>query len=229
MIIMNAVAGCLIFFSAGSHFAGSKMVTEFCDDIAFYLDAGAEELLPMRLQFFVPCLTSPVFLFLEDYFVIGSVRRCEDLTETLNKTNVWAEQPTPVSDSVPRWFNVSSPWYAMKIEDITDSQLRAEAKLKLEDAVSFARIWQLIDDNRHCRFSKNEMRGEQFLFCTYLRVSLDMLTLTQVVGALLIVIITGIGIPAIKKFEYAGFVAFKGRFNAGNQAAHRVPRAKRKQ
>jgi hypothetical protein len=225
---MKAVAGCFIFFSAGTHFTGAKMVDEFCDDIAFHLGPGADDLLPMRLQFFIPCLSSPVFPFLEDYFVIGAVQRCERLTDVLSSTNVWLGEPTPVSESVPRWFNVSSPWYAEKIENITDDTLREYAKLKLTDAVDFASTWQLIDNNRHCRFSKAEMHGEQFLFCTYMRVSLDMLTLTQVVGAILLVIITCIGIPAIKKFEYAGFVGFKGRFNAGNQAPHRAPKAKRK-
>jgi hypothetical protein len=192
------------------------------------LDAGTDDMLPMRLQFFVPCLSSPVFPFLQDYFVIGSVRRCETLTDTLSQTNVWDSEPTPVRDSVPRWFNVSSPWYAQKIGNITDSRLRAEAKGKLDDAINFARIWQMIDDHAHCRLSKAEMRGEQFLFCTYMRVSLDMLTLTQVIGGILLVIITCIGIPAIKKLEYAGFVGFKGRFNAGNQAPQRAPKAKRK-
>jgi hypothetical protein len=225
MIIMNGVAGCLIFFSAGAHFAGAKMVFEFCDDIAFYLDAGADELLPMRLQFFVPCLSSPVFPFLQDYFVIGSVRRCESLTDTLRETNVWDNE---LMYSVPRWFNVSSPWYAQKIENISDNALKQEARQKLGDAVSFARVWQLVDDNRQCRFSREEMRGERFLFCTYMRISLDMLTLTQIVGAILLVIITCIGIPAVKKFEYAGFVGFEGRFNAGNQAPQRSPKAKRK-
>jgi hypothetical protein len=85
-----------------------------------------------------------------------------------------------------------------------EADLRKKALAAQQSAAHFAHIFSLIEKNQQCRTSKETLIGENFLLCTYLRENLEMLTLTQILGGILIIIVTIVGIPAIKKFEWAG-------------------------
>ena len=64
--------------------------------------------------------------------------------------------------------------------------------------------------------------------CEYTKDNLDCITVTQLCGCLLVIIITCIGIPAIKKFEWAGNANLGGLNQKRNFAgSKKKPRAKR--
>jgi hypothetical protein len=110
---------------------------------------------------------------------------------------------------------------------IPEADIKAAATTALEGAIAWSELFMILDRNQQCKPSKDAITGENFLFCTYLRDNLDMLTLTQVVGALLLLIITIVGIPAIKKFEWAGNAGLNGVFNGQRKVNLNKARAKR--
>jgi hypothetical protein len=228
MICLNAIASIFIFFSAGTHFAGSKILVEYCDEISFYLDPQNKDVIPMRLQYFTPCVASPVFPYVQEYYIINGVMNCEKLKDAFNESNLWHDEDATLRNSPPTLWNVSHTFYAQKIGEIDNVTLAAEANDAREKAMYWSSLFFILDENQQCKHSKETMSGENFLFCTYLRDNLDMLTLTQVVGAVLILVITGLGIPAIKKFEWAGNANLAGMFNGQRRANLNRARAKRK-
>ena len=73
-----------------------------------------------------------------------------------------------------------------------------------KNAVNKSTYLIYLESFEQCTYSRNEIKEENFLFCTYMKDSIDMITLTQFIGCILIIIITITGIDAIKKFEWAG-------------------------
>jgi hypothetical protein len=193
----------------------------------YYLREGNDEYLPMRLQFFVPCVASPVFPYMQDYYVVNAVTDVDEFNELLSQTNLWNDPKSPLRDSPPYWFNISHDYYRSEIGRITDPSLREMIAKKYENVTEFIKVFKILDENQHCLYSKGEIREERFLFCTYLKDNLDMITVTQVIGSILLVIITIIGIPAIRKFEWAGRANLVGMFNGQKKVKKPHARAKR--
>jgi hypothetical protein len=228
MIIVTTLATTIIFFSAGAHFAGSKMVYEFCDEIELYLSPNNEDPLPKRLQFFTPCLDSPVFPYIQDYYVVSAVEATNVINELFKQSNVWADPNSMLSVSPAYWFNVSSEYYKTQIQLTTDETLRDSLNANYANATASVSLYQSLAQHRKCAYSKNEMREEKFLFCTYTRNNLDMSTVSQIVGAILLIIIVLTGIPAIRKFEWAGNANLMGVVNGGQKVNNASPKAKRR-
>jgi hypothetical protein len=228
MIVVTTIATTINFFSAGAHFAGSKIIYEYCDEIDLYLDTNNEDPLPKRLQFFVPCVDSPVFPFIQDWFVVNAVESTDGVNSLFKQTNMWTDPTSLLSISPAFWFNISLDWYKSEIELTDNATLKAALSEQYNTAIAAVDRFQLLDQHRKCAYSKNEMRQEKFLFCTYSRHSLDMSTATQVAGAVLLIIIVVTGIPAIRKFEWAGNANLVGVANGGQRVNTAGPRAKRK-
>jgi hypothetical protein len=227
MVGCNSVAVAMIFFSAGFHFTGSKIIYEYCDGIDYYL-TNEDEVIPQRLQFFVPCVASPVFPYIQDYFVINSVLMVDALNAELRKTTLFGLYSNDYVHSPAQWFNVTDKFYLGVINEIAENETRDAIMSQYLNVTAFVKILLMIDDNAHCKYSKEEMKAENFLMCIYLKDNLDMLTCTQAVGAILLVLITLTGIPAIRKFEWAGHANMGGVLNAGARGAPKGARAKRK-
>ena len=228
MIILNTVAGTIIFFSAGAHFAGSKIVYEYCDEMDYYLELGNAEVIPTRLQFFMPCIASPVFPFIQDYYAINSILLIDDFTAKMKGTNVWNDEKTKLQYSPAHWFNVTDEFYPIQIEKLDDEAKKTEAQTAYDKAVNFTNLLLILDENAQCAYSKSEMRAEHFLMCKYMKDNLDMLTMSQAVGGVLLLIITFSGIPAIREFEWAGRANLGGILNGQKKFSGKKARPKRK-
>ena len=267
MVVMNTVSTVFFFFSTGCHFAGSKILYEYCDEINYYLsDAHFSEHIPMRLQFFIPCVNSPVFNYINDYFAQNAIIKINDLQSEINSnicsdidkdepvvdtnppeadpSTPGADPSTPAGDesgavilsendenelkkqfchSPPFWFNVTDEYYS-SYEGIKNN----DKYLKLlEDARVWATSLVSLDNQRQCKYSKDKMRQENFLMCAYTKDNLDMLMISQAVGCILVVIITCIGLPAIKKFEWAGYANLGGINAKSNKFIGKKAKAKR--
>jgi hypothetical protein len=227
MIILNTIATIFIFFSAGTHFAGSKMLVEYCDEIDYFLEPSNSEIIPMRLQFFAPCVASPVFPLIQDYYIVNMVMKCDELNGLFNESEIWDEVGSPLKYSPATFWNVSSSFYKDKIGKMPETELRERAEIVVEEAVNWSQMFQVMDRNQQCRPSKETIDGEYFLFCIYLKSNLDMLTMTQLIGGILIIVITAVALPAIKKFEWAGNANLAGVFNGQRRANLNRARAKR--
>jgi hypothetical protein len=227
MLGCNCVSCTIIFFSAGTHFAGSKIIFEYCDEIHYYLEDGNTDIIPMRLQFFVPCIASPLFPFLEQYYIVNAVQRVDTFNELLRTTNVYRQKGSLLRDSLAFWFNVSDPYYALVINETENVTLREQLTESHADAAYFAELLTILKANEHCDFSKAAMRDEQWLMCVYAKDNLDMLTAFQVVGAVLLAIITVIAVPAVREFAYAGKADFGGILNGGRKIGGPKAKAKR--
>ncbi|KAH0792566.1 hypothetical protein GPJ56_003551 [Histomonas meleagridis] len=216
MVVLNAIACVFFFVSTGIHFAGSKIIYEYCDEISFYIDDSTVENIPMRLQFFVPCVNSPLYPVFEDHYVILAVN-------SVNEFNDKMVEYYPITNaSKAYWFNITDPYYQQISANRTDlNALYAQAKNKSTNLAN-------LESMKQCEFSKNEMRGEKFLFCSYMKDNLDMLMLSQFVGCILIIIITSIGVSAIKKFEWAGNAGLGGIAASAATKKKTKPRAKRR-
>jgi hypothetical protein len=223
MVGVNCVATAIIFFSAGAHFAGSKMVFEFCDEIAYYLEDGNTDPIPMRLQYFVPSVRAPVFPYITNYFAVTAVEAVEQLIKKWKESNTWSivKHVQPVS------FNVSEPFYAEQVGATTNETVRGELQGLLENAAPFSRFLKAIDVNDQSTHTRSILRDEKFLTCSYLKDNMDMLAAAQVVGAVLLAIVTALGVPAIKQFAYAGKARLGGVLN-GNRGGGGGGKAKAK-
>lgn len=251
MVSMNTVSSVFFFFSTGCHFAGSKILYEYCNEINFYLsDAHFSEQIPMRLQYFIPCVNSPVFNYINDYFAQNTIEKINKLQDTINENccNKILADENPDGDtgedpggdtgedpggnpgtrkklddqsilqfcqSPPFWFNITDEYYQDELSGDSkclgeNKQCGAELQNLLKEAVVWANSLIALDNQRQCLYSKNRMKQEDFLMCAYTKDNLDMLMMSQAVGCILVVIITCIGLPAIKKFEWAGYANMGG-------------------
>jgi hypothetical protein len=91
---------------------------------------------------------------------------------------------------------------------------RIVGELSGEDRIDeWTNLFFALDQNPQCKHSKDVLVGEKFLFCIYLRDNLDMLTLSQVIGAVLIVVLPTVAMPAVTKFEWEGNANLAGMFH----------------
>jgi hypothetical protein len=158
----------------------------------------------------VPCIDSPVIPFIRDYFVVNAAILIDVLNSKLKDTVLWDHPNISLRTAPPEWFNVSDPFYGDAIELILDNAVKTDIKDVRANASAFAGILRILDDAEHCWPSKRVMKNQQFLFCSYTRDNADMITMTQGVGALLLLILTMLGIPAINEFKYVESAMKKG-------------------
>jgi hypothetical protein len=159
--------------------------------------------------------------------VINSVLGVREINDLFSQTNVWSDPTSQLRYSPAHWFNISDEYYRSEIQKITDPNLKQTIEIQYDNVTKFVGIFQLFQDHQHCRYTKSEMRGEQFLFCTYMKSNLDMITMSQVVGAILLIMCTLTAIPAIRKFEWAGRANLHGVLNGGKLLKNAQPRPKR--
>jgi len=199
MVVLSGFSGTLLFFSFGIHFTGSKLMREFCREMVPYLEADNDLFIPMKLQYFIPCINSPLYPYLSNHFFVNAV------LETQNLTNmIIANGPASLQTRLPSLLNVTNSTYLTEISTISDTTIRNALINQLNKAIAVAKPAQIIDQSQTCRWSKNKLREQEFLMCSYTRDSLDMLMCSQGIGAVLLVCITFSAIPAIKMFEWAG-------------------------
>jgi hypothetical protein len=74
----------------------------------------------------------------------------------------------------------------------------------MESVTEFVALLRLLEDSKSCTASREIMRQQQFLFCTYLRDNLDMLTITQLIGGAVLVMLTWTAVFSINLFRFAG-------------------------
>ena len=229
MVVMNTVSAVFFFFSTGVHYAGSKLIFDYCGEIEYYLtDRHWHDRIPMRLQFFIPCVNSPLFEFITDYFSQLSISAINDLKESYQSTPVYTNPETKLMYSPPMWFNVSDQYYLNLFQSIPNQNQRNDVLSKYNIAVNRSNELSIVDRHSLCSYSKERLREESFLMCEYTKDNLDCITVTQLCGCLLVIIITCIGIPAIKKFEWAGNANLGGLNQKRNFAgSKKKPRAKR--
>ena len=197
MVILFTVADLLFFISFGIHFAGSKLVYDFCNEIGNYIDMNSEDMIPMRLQYFVPCVNSPVFPFIKNHMYFQALKNLGDFKTAYQTAQTEIDAATdPVLTAT--WENFSLiEEYVTSLNNEAISKQYANTKNATNQMV-------LIEQSTTCRWSKNEMRLDEWLLCTYAKDNLDMIMITQGAGCIVLLILTILGIPAIKRFKFAG-------------------------
>jgi hypothetical protein len=201
MVVCNGISLVLVFFSAGTHFAGSKIISEYCGETEYFLSGvGLGEPLPQRLQFFVPCVDSPVLPYIQDHFVVASAVAIGAVRTAFQTTSIWEN----VKDALPEWFNVTDEFYTKQIAEVRNESQRGELEVQIANARALSRFLVVFEESNTCSTTREIMREHEFLFCTYLRDNLDMLTMTQVLGGVLIAGLTGLGVMSLNLFRYAG-------------------------
>lgn len=219
MVILFAVADCLFFFSFGIHFSGSKIIYDFCTDVDPYLDPGNDEFLPLRLQFFVPCVSSPIFPFINDYFNYYGLDATQKFIDHAKSNNY-----TEIVEKYVQWFNISDSSVSEAVNTKKDDSSLASL---YETALNKTSIMTIIDQSMTCRWSKNELRLDSFLLCTYAKDNIDMIMMTQGLGCIVLIVLTLLGIPAIKRFKYAGNANLEGVLDANKRFMGKKAKAKR--
>lgn len=213
MVWMNTVSTVFFFFSTGCHFAGAKIIYEYCDEISYYIkDSNYGEQIPMRLQFFIPCVNSPLFAYINDYFAQDAISSIDALRSSIQSSEALTEA---LENSPPFWFNITDDYYKGIFGAMTSDETNRTIEKNYEESLKQSIYLQALTNQNQCIFSKNEMKSENFLMCSYTKDNLDMLTLTQAIGCLLVVIITCIGLPAIRKFAWAGANNMGGVLDGG--------------
>jgi hypothetical protein len=218
MVIFSIVGAFILVFSFSLHFAGSKILREFCTDTGSYFDERNERFLPQRLQFFIQCVNSPLYSFISDYYIINAMLKTQDFASLL-----------PASESkIPTYNNISDVYYQQLVKSEANPAKRANMQQKLNAAVNFSNSTQVVDRSMTCRWSREMYRNEQYLMCVYTADAIEMLMLSQGIAAFLMIIITFIAMSAIKKFKWAASVNMKSTFELNNGFAGRPARPKRK-
>lgn len=229
MIIMLSVSGALFFFSFGAHFSGSKMIFEFCQDVSSILDnPNDHDIMPLRLQFFVPCISSPLYPFIGDIFTMKAQNATNFFIDNLKDDPAY-KASKEIQETLPYWFNISAKYYRDFINNnVTDESSRIKLGTILTNSINEIKPMSILAETQTCDWSKEQLRLERFQLCVYAKDNCDMLMVTQLCSAVLVVIITCLGFPAIKKFQWAGNANYRGVLNGGQKkVGGKQPRAKR--
>lgn len=222
MVILFAVSDCLFFFSFGIHLSGSKLLLDYCTEIAEYIAPSNDQFLPMRLQFFVPCVSSPVFPFIEDHFLYKSLTGVDEFIKQCKDSNCNNES----NYTYIQWYNFTELDTKLVYEGVDEGKKENLAKL-FTNTSSYTAAAVVIEDSVTCRFTKDEIYQDQFLLCVYTKDNLYMMMITQFAGCILLIILTILGIPAIKRFKYAGNANINGVLDANKRFMGRHAKAKR--
>ena len=215
MVILFAVADLLFFISFGIHFAGSKIIYEFCDEIQEYISDEYDDMIPMRLQYFIPCVNSPVFPFVKNNFYFWALKNVSALNQKLEASgNTNYTYPAD-------WSNVTE--YYSIVQEIGTTDI----KETYEQTVNATTQMTIIEQSVTCRWSRNELKQDQWLLCTYAKDNLDMIMLTQLAGCIVLFVLTILGIPAIKRFKFAGNANLGGVLDGNKGFMNKHAKAKR--
>ena len=218
MVILSIIGGAILLFSFCYHFTFAKILREFCTDSGTYVDERNDQFLPQRLQYFLPCLNSPLYSYISDHYFINAILETQNFANSITDPNIYK----------PTFNNVSSTYYSDYVASISDQATKESLQKQLTTATNISELALVIDQSQTCRWTKTKLRDEQFLMCSFTMDAVEMLTLTQAVAALLMVIITYIAIGAIKKFKWAATVNNKGLNQNNGGFAGRPPTNKRK-
>jgi hypothetical protein len=213
MVILFTVADLLFFFSFGIHFAGSKIIYDFCSEIDNYINDDYDDMIPMRLQYFIPCVNSPVFPFVKNNFYFNGLT-------SVNEFNALAqglENFTYPAD----WTNIT------EYKSLVDKSDNAELKTAYGKAENTTKQMTIIEQSVTCRWSRNELKLDKWLLCTYAKDNLDMIMLTQLAGCVVLFVLTVLGIPAIKRFKFAGNANLGGILDGNKGFMNKHAKAKR--
>jgi hypothetical protein len=213
MVILFAIADCLFFISFGIHFAGSKIFFEFCEEIEEYTNEEYDDMIPMRLQYFIPCVNSPVFPFVKDYFyftALSDVHKFNEKLESLGETQADAT-----------WKNIS------EYENIVNKKKNTELTAKYNSALNSTNQMIIIEQSVTCRWSREQLKQDKWLLCIYAKDNLNMIMITQLVGSIVLFILTILGIPAIKRFKFAGNANLGGVLDGNKVFMGKRAKAKR--
>ena len=196
MVVLSMVGGSVLLFSFTYHFAFAKSMREFCTDSGTYIDSRNQQFLPQRLQFFIPCISSPLYSFLSDHYYINALLETTQFSKELDYLK---ESNAEINFYTPTFNNVSAKSYS----DIVTTTNNNTLKKVYDDAVNISTIALIIDESRTCRWTKDRLKDEQFLMCSFTMDAVERLILTQAVAGVIMFIITGFAIRAIKIFKYA--------------------------
>ena len=223
MVILFAISDCLFFFSFGIHLAGSKLVLDYCSEIEDYTSPKNDEFLPMRLQYFVPCVSSPVYPFIQDRFIYKCLTSLDEFKDLCNKSNCTDLHKNITWDQIiNESITAESFFYPGEATANHDNITTHLADTKKKCVATM-----VIENSTTCRWSKNTIYQDKFLLCTYTKDNLYMMMITQFAGSILLVILTILGIPAIKRFKYAGNANINGILDANKRFMGRHAKAKR--
>ena len=207
MLILTCVSGALSSISLGVHFTGSKLVYEYCTEIREYYEEETTDIIPMRLQYFVSCVNSPLYPFIEQSYLVKTVTAVEDLSASMHDAGL--SDFDPIS-----WKNVSNTVYYDLINSVADSGKKTALLAQYSNCTERAKIMQVFEQSETCEYSKQELRDDDFLMCSYAKDNLDMLMFSQFIAVVVLLIFLFIGIPAIKMFEYSGNANLAGVLQA---------------
>lgn len=184
MEIMIVSSGFFLFILFGYHLAITKSLYDYCGDIEGYVAPEAIRPIPTNLQYFFPCITSPLHSYLYDYFGVKAVEETEKLKAY-------------IPGQLPIWSNVS--YYNGKV-----SQLSQAAKEQYEKAKQASISFEAIDESITCRTSIEVLRQNDFLLCRYAYECSLMITVTQGFSIICIVVLSVLSFSSIKKYQWAG-------------------------
>ena len=169
---------------------------EFCTDSGTYVDSRNEQFLPQRLQYFLPCISSPLYSFLSDHYYISAILDTSEFSVELDK---WKENHNDVIVYTPTFNNVSSENYSNIVASSNDDKF----KKIYNHAVNVSKLALIVDESRTCRWTKEKLRNEQFLMCSFTMDAVERLYLTQAIAGLIMIIIIFCAIGEIKKLKFA--------------------------
>lgn len=208
MIILSGLSGLLLFISFGWHFAGTKTLLEYCREAGDQI-SSSDEFLPNRFQYFVPCVSSPLYSYITDYYFITAITETEKVRDRLKKvTN------TTIAESLPLFTNLTDSFYDEALSFVPESE-RDAAKEELKEARAIAVPASILEQSHTCRWTKERLQGEDFLLCKYTLDALEMLTLCQLIAAIIMVFAMTSAMGAVKVFQWAGTAGISGANKGG--------------
>ena len=208
MIILSIISFVVESFFLGLHFDCSIFLSEFCEDVAPYIQndlAFSEYYFPGRFTDFIPCPQSSFYEILFNYF---SVRILEAFSSPLF---ISAFSPTIVGSKIPTWDNISYPFYEGIVRGINDPDL---TKL-YEKAANSSEAATVIDKFLYCREPRERLFEVQVPLCHVGVGRISELTSSTFIILVLLLLMILFGIPALKKFEWTGNVHIGEIMTAG--------------
>jgi hypothetical protein len=189
MIGMNTGTSVVIILSFAVHVSIGKSLREYCD--LTYQYSRSDLIPPMRVQYFVPCLTSPLYDDLFDHYCRSMLLGREELHTVLKNHNSGMYIPPSMLLSDPM---VEEAIGAMKNDEI--SGIYANAKSEEE-------MFKLVDNLYNCRWTKARWQADDFVVCRYGLNAVDMIMIIQALAWVVVVLLIFGSIPSLNKFRWA--------------------------
>lgn len=77
MSVLSVLSCFFLFISTGLHFAGTKVMLEYCEASSEYTQPSYPHIIPQQFQIFVPCVNSPLYEFLVNYSFISALNQSD--------------------------------------------------------------------------------------------------------------------------------------------------------